>query len=194
MMRGGDREAAVVAVISAASIDLLAYFEYRVGVTEAPDLLAETMITAWKRSDVMPVDAEEGRMWLFGVARNVLLNSDRASRRRWRLASKLRVLTHPTAQTASSADSGLDVRDAVDRLPPAHAELIRLVHWDGFTVAEAAEICGIPASTARGRYQAAKAQLRDALGSSERRRSDSAQEPPTRGASETAIVVLRAEG
>jgi RNA polymerase sigma-70 factor (ECF subfamily) len=37
------------------------------------------------------------------------------------------------------------------------------VHWDGFSVAEAAALLGIPASTARGRHQRAKDDLRAAL-------------------------------
>ena len=28
------------------------------------------------------------------------------------------------------------------------AELVRLVHWDGFTITDAAQVMGIPASTA----------------------------------------------
>lgn len=65
--------------------------------------------------------------------------------------------------TAAGADDGAEVRDAIDRLPADLAELVRLVHWDGFTLAEAAELTGVPASTARGRYQRAKEQLRSAL-------------------------------
>jgi len=43
------------------------------------------------------------------------------------------------------------------------AELVRLVHWDGLTITDAAEVLGIPASTAQGRYQRAKELLRLAL-------------------------------
>lgn len=65
--------------------------------------------------------------------------------------------------SAASADAGADVRDAIARLEPDLAELVRLVHWDGFSLADAAELLGIPASTARGRYQRAKSELRAAL-------------------------------
>ncbi|MBM7831937.1 putative DNA-binding protein (UPF0251 family) [Agromyces cerinus] len=40
---------------------------------------------------------------------------------------------------------------------------VRLVLWDGFTVAEAATILGISETTARGRYQRARARLRELL-------------------------------
>jgi len=37
------------------------------------------------------------------------------------------------------------------------------VHWDGFSIAESAKILGLTASTARSRYQRAKAELRSTL-------------------------------
>lgn len=56
------------------------------------------------------------------------------------------------------------MRDAISRLDPDRAELVRLVHWDGLTLVEAAELLGIPASTARSRYAKGKEELRVALG------------------------------
>ncbi|MGU7670337.1 RNA polymerase sigma factor, partial [Escherichia coli] len=91
----------------------------------------------------------------------VLANADRSARRRWRLANRLRLLIHPA--DAAPADHGAEVRDAVARLDPELAELVRLVHWDGFSLAEAAELMSITASTARGRYARAKDELRRAL-------------------------------
>ncbi|MEV5040640.1 RNA polymerase sigma factor [Microbacterium sp. LMI1x-1-1.1] len=41
--------------------------------------------------------------------------------------------------------------------------LIELVYWEGLTLAQAAAVVGIPASTARSRYAKAKERLRDAL-------------------------------
>lgn len=55
------------------------------------------------------------------------------------------------------------MRDAIARLDADRAEIVRLVHGDGFSLAEASELLGIPASTARGRYQRAKEELRAAL-------------------------------
>ena len=62
-----------------------------------------------------------------------------------------------------AADSGVEVRDAVDRLPEELGELVRLVHWDGFTVTEAATLLGLNASTGRSRYARAKELLRESL-------------------------------
>src|SRR6478609_6644829 len=63
-----------------------------------------------------------------------------------------------------TADEGADVRDAIARLDPDLAELVRLVHWERLTLVQAAELLGIPDSTARGRYARAKEELRVALG------------------------------
>lgn len=157
-----DLAAHLTDVISFNAVDILAYFERRVGTNDAADLVAETMLTAWRKAADVPEDTTEARMWLFGVARNVLANADRAERRRWRLADRLRLMLHPES-TAPASDAGLDVRDAVARLDPDIAELIRLVHWDRLTIAQAAQVTGIPASTARSRYQKAKDDLRAQL-------------------------------
>ncbi|MGB4137926.1 MAG: sigma factor-like helix-turn-helix DNA-binding protein [Microbacterium sp.] len=68
-----------------------------------------------------------------------------------------------TRSPAPSADLGVEVRDAIARLDGGLAELIRLVHWDGFSIVDAAALLGIPPSTARGRYQRAKDALREML-------------------------------
>lgn len=150
------------AAVEANASDLLSYLSRRIGPDDAPDLLGETMVVAWRRVRELPVDAERARMWLFGIARGTLLNHARGQRRRWALADRIRVDVSDDLN-GPPADAGAEVRDAIGRLDPDLAELVRLVHWDGFTLAEAGELLGIPASTVRGRYQRAKEQLRAAL-------------------------------
>lgn len=55
------------------------------------------------------------------------------------------------------------MRDALARLEDELAEIVRLVHGDGFTLVEVAQLLDVPASTVRGRYQRAKEILRAAL-------------------------------
>lgn len=148
--------------IAANASDLLAYFERRTERGDAADLLSETMLTAWRRIADLPDDETEARMWLFGVARGILANAQRASLRRWKLAERLRghLESHPAHHDDASA---IDVRDAVRRLPDDLRDLIGLVHWEGFTIEEASTIVGIPSSTARGRYQNARRLLAQTL-------------------------------
>ena len=156
------RDEPLTRALESSASDLLAYLERRVGADDAPDLLGETMVVAWRRVKELPPDDERARMWLFGIARGTLLNHSRGQRRRWALADRIRLQVRESA-TAPPADEGAEVRDAIDRLEPDLAELVRLVHWERLSVADAADLLGIPASTARGRYQRAKDQLRAAL-------------------------------
>lgn len=150
-------------VLATDSPALLNYLQRRAGSQDSPDLLAEVMVTAWRRIAVLPKDPEQARMWLFGIARNILSDHARGERRRWRLADRIRSRTTAADATTAPVDTHYEVHDAVSRLPHELAELVRLVHWDGFTLADAAELTGVSASTARSRYQRARAQLRVAL-------------------------------
>lgn len=162
-LRRQDAGARLTDALALASADLRRHLERRLGVEEAADALAELMVTAWRRVDALPEGEEDARMWLFGIARHVVGNVQRGERRRWRLADRLRDLLAQSPAEAGPADAGMEVRDAIARLEPAQAELVRLVHWDGLSLVEAAGVLGIPASTARGRYQRARADLRAAL-------------------------------
>ena len=156
-------DARLTRALESSAAALLSYLERRVGPDDAPDLLGETMVVAWRRVAELPTDPERTRMWLFGIARGTLLNHARGQRRRWALADRIRLQVREAA-TAPPADDGSEVRDAINRLEPDLAELIRLVHWERLSISDAAEMLGIPASTARGRYQRAKDALRAALG------------------------------
>lgn len=138
--------------------DLLTYFRRRVGDNDAADLLSETMVTAWRRAALLPKEDEAARRWLFGIARNVLLNATRTQRRQSNLAARLRGVLTAVPQ-APAADEGVEIRDAIARLDPRLAEIVRLVHWEGFSLAEVAEIMGAPASTVRNHYAHAKREL-----------------------------------
>lgn len=163
-MSAAAERAAVRMALSQHGAALLAYFERRVPVREdAADLLGETMTQVWRRRADLPVDTERQRMWMFTVAAHVLANQRRSTRRRTALTARLRshLATRPAA-TPEPADI-VSVRDAVARLAPEHRELVMLIHWDGLSLAEAASVLGLNASTTRGRYAAARQALRGAL-------------------------------
>ncbi|MFK4789406.1 RNA polymerase sigma factor [Microbacterium sp. ZW T5_56] len=162
MTSAADHVQRLTAALHESNADLLRYLHRRVGADDAPDLLGETLLIAWRRVDDVPTDPVQARMWLFGLARGTLLNHARGQRRRLALADRIR--SHISSAVTAPADDGGEVRDAIERLKPKLAEIIQLVHWDGFTLAQAAEIIGIPAATARSRYARAKEELRAALG------------------------------
>lgn len=161
--RRSMREAHVEHAYVDNAADLLSYFGHRVQIpADAADLLSETFVVAWRRRDRMPAEPEQARMWLFGVARRVLANAARGAARRSDLTAKFRA--HLEQLPTEHIDIELlDIRAALDALSGDQSELVRLVLWDGFTIPEAAVVLGISESTARGRYQRARARLRELL-------------------------------
>lgn len=143
--------------------DVLRFLQRRVGADDAADLLGDTMVIAWRRVSDLPADPEGARMWIFGLARGSLLNYSRGERRRLALADRVRA-EMTVAATAPAADEGNEVRDAIAQLKPELREIVELVHWEGFSLTQAAQLVGIPAPTARGRYARAKDELRIVLG------------------------------
>lgn len=143
--------------------DVLNYLRRRTDDPEdAADVLAETLTTVWRRVADLPSDDEGARRWFFATARNTLANHRRGRRRASDLSARLRSELAAAQRIAASAhaDSVTDVvRDAVRRLPEQQRELVMLVHWEGFTLIEAASVVGVSASTARTRYATARAHL-----------------------------------
>lgn len=158
-----DAAAYLTSVFDRDAAEILHYCERRIGTEDAPDALAEVMMTAWRRAGSLPREDEPARMWLFGIARNVIANTERSERRRRNLTARLRSALKTAKQSGAPADVGVEVRDAIARLPSEQAELVRLIHWEGFSVADAGAILGVSASTARTRYQRARNDLRKLL-------------------------------
>lgn len=153
----------VDSVLAATAAPLLGYFLRRVQTPDdAADLVSDTLVTAWRSSHRMPGDAEAARMWVFGVARNILRHHDRGKRRR---TAATIALGHALATQPRFVDDGdaIAVRLAVESLPDDLAELVRLIHWDGFSIEQSARMLGLRASTARSRHARAKTLLRAAL-------------------------------
>ena len=143
--------------------DILAYLVRRVDNREdAADIFGDAYLTAWRKRRQMPDDPEGARRWLFVIARNTLLNHYSSSRRRRAFTAALRDELR-TMDADDPTEQNLEVREAIASLAPEQAELVRLIHWEGFGVADAGAILGLHASTARSRYAAARVLLQKLL-------------------------------
>ncbi|WP_260980443.1 RNA polymerase sigma factor [Microbacterium paludicola] len=112
------RDEPLTRALESSASDLLGYLARRTNADDAPDLLGETMVVAWRRVKDLPGDPERARMWLFGIARGTLQNHARGQWRRWALADRIRGHVREDA-TAPAADAGADVRDAIARSNPS---------------------------------------------------------------------------
>ncbi|MFC4241842.1 RNA polymerase sigma factor [Gryllotalpicola reticulitermitis] len=159
-------EARMREAFEASAADLLAYAERRIVPREdAADVISDAMLIAWRKVRSLPGDPEQARMWLFGVVKNTLRNHRRSTDARDAATERLKasVQLKSAGDHSEQTNTYLDTRAALATLPDELAELVRLIVGDGFTISEAAQLMGIPASTARSRYARARELLAAAL-------------------------------
>lgn len=151
--------------------DILRYLQRRVNQPEdAADLLGRVLLAIWENGTRVPTVDAEARMWCFGIARNVLREHHRHTAKRLALADALREHLRGSAQFNNAADTASEarmradsVRSAVASLDNRSRELVILIHWDGFTIADAARLLAMNESTARTRYSRALKRLENQL-------------------------------
>jgi RNA polymerase sigma-70 factor (ECF subfamily) len=135
---------------------------------DALDVTAETFLVAWRRRTEMPVEPDDARAWLFGVARGCLANLARGGRRSQRLGQRLAqalevaTVSDPARIHESRADTR-QVRQELNALSAGDRELVTLTAWEGFTPAQAGAVLGLGPSTARVRLHRARLRLRAGL-------------------------------
>jgi RNA polymerase sigma-70 factor, ECF subfamily len=150
--------------------DLLSYLRRRVAQPEdAADLLGRVLLALWEGAARVPTIDQDARMWCFGIARNILRENHRRSAKQLAWADGMRDSLR-SAAVADAADTVAEVRMRADEVRGALAtldersrELVMLIHWDGFSIAEAARILGINVSTGRTRYGRALRRLEKQL-------------------------------
>jgi RNA polymerase sigma factor (sigma-70 family) len=157
-----EARAAFEQLFRATRTDLLAYIVRRSRSAEdAADVLAETYLIAWQKLDAIPT-GERARLWLFGVARNLLLKGATRQRSRHalveRLANELRSAHPPQAQAEDERSGAL--RAALTRLPARDRELLMLTAWERLTPKEIAAVTSTPVNVVRVRLHRARVRLK----------------------------------
>ena len=129
----------------------------------ADDIVQETFIRAWRHLPRLSADDRPVRPWLFRVARNLLIDADRAARVRQAVTGS------PPAEDGHP-DDGLDqvldrelVSAALQRLSPAHRAVLVETFYRDASLAGTARALGIPPGTARSRLHYALQALRRQL-------------------------------
>lgn len=131
MSRDPDRDRRFEAVAADVYEPLQRYLRRRASADDAGDVLADALLTVWRRIDDVPLD--DPLPWCYGVTRRCLANHRRGDGRRERLTEK--VVTHRLP-----ADDG-DPQRRIERLDPdldaairqltlAEQEIVRLWAWE----------------------------------------------------------------
>jgi RNA polymerase sigma-70 factor (ECF subfamily) len=145
--------------------ELLAYAVRRSPTPEdAADLVAETYYVAWRRLERVP-PGDEARLWLFGVARNLLRKGVRRRHTGDVLVDRLgRELRAGGLAHAPVDDPRLEtVRAALSCLPTRDSELLTLTAWEGLTPKQIAAVTGMSANVVRVRLHRARERLKRKL-------------------------------
>jgi len=130
----------------------------------AEDILQETMVRAWRNADRFDPDRENGmRSWLLRVARNIAVDKFRARKVRPVEVPESNALAIGVADPCEDALRAIYIRTALARLSEAHRAVLRECYFNGNTIAEAAQVLGIPVGTVKSRLSSALRNLRDQL-------------------------------
>lgn len=135
--------------------DLVRYALRRVGQDAAADVVGEVFVVAWRRRAELPTGAE--RVWLYGVAANLIANERRGALRWTRLLRRASAEPEPPAlDPADTVSTNIYVRAVLATLPPLEQEALRLTEWEQLDIPEAAAVAGCSRATFRVRLHRAR--------------------------------------
>jgi RNA polymerase sigma-70 factor, ECF subfamily len=162
--RGDDPDAVIRELYSDYAKALHGYVEqFCPDRTSADDIVQETFIRAWRHLPQLNADDRPIRPWLFRVARNLLIDANRAAQAR-------PMIVPGQAAGEVGTDSGLEeildrqlLSDALQHLSPAHQTVLVETFYRGGTMATVARELGIPHGTARSRLHYALDAMRKQL-------------------------------
>jgi len=162
-----DRRARFEAVNSVVFEPLQRYIRRRVPGDDADDVLAETLMTLWRRLDDIPLG--DPLPWSYGVARRMLSNHRRARDRRLRLVDRLGTdpVTRPSPELPAATDpTGIEdelLAEAFDSLTTSDRELLRLWAWEGLEPRDISVVLGLTSNAATIRLSRARRRLGEAM-------------------------------
>ena len=146
-----------------ANYDLILRFCLRrVPLADANDAASDVFVVAWRRIADAP-SGDEARLWLYGIARNVVRNSQRSARRSLRLTTKLSGLAKndvesPEPQVVAN-DELRRVLVVLGTFSEKEQEVLRLRAMERLSLAEMAAVLGCSEDAARKRFERAAKRL-----------------------------------
>ena len=135
---------------------VLRYAMRRTDPQTAEDVLAETLLVAWRRLDDVPEGSE--LPWCYGVARRQLANAERSARRQRSLVARIVRLERPQAATLDEPPDPV-LHAAMAKLRADDQELLRLWAWEDLTPPQIAEVLGTTANAVSIRLHRARGRL-----------------------------------
>jgi len=124
----------------------------------AEDVVQETLLRAWRHPEALQRTVDAVRPWLFTVARNIAVDAYRARRARPPEAGPGGLELIAVDDDIDRALEAWQVTDALASLSADHRRVLVETYYRGRSVAEAANVLGIPPGTVKSRtYYALRA-------------------------------------
>jgi RNA polymerase sigma-70 factor (ECF subfamily) len=132
---------------------------------QAEDVVQETMLRAWCKSDTLSPERGSVGGWLSKVAHNIAVDRLRAKRARPPEVdeSYTDAATWSVTDHAEQAVDSVFVARALAKLTPSHRAVLYEVYFADRTCTEAAVVLGIPVGTVKSRLYHALRRLRVAI-------------------------------
>lgn len=132
----------------------------------ADELTQEVFLRIWRRANTYNPSRASAATWIYTIARNASVDHHRKTSRpapdptdpAWVSASPL-----SSDEIVARREDAERVRDALDTLPPAQAEVLRHAYYHQRSSTEIAAVLGISTGTVKSRTRLALARLRRAL-------------------------------
>lgn len=138
----------------------------------AEEIVQETFWRVWRQAGTFSEEQGTFSGWLFGIARNLVIDTWRRGKVRPQPASSeeetqlMDGQTDPAADVDQSAWAAIkhrQVREAMNLLPPEQRHVLELAYFGGMTRQEIAEFTGVPLGTIHTRARLGLQKLRDSL-------------------------------
>ena len=159
-----DDATEAVAAINAAYGPALFAFAYR-GLGDrqaAEEVVQDTLVRAWRNADRFDPARGSLQTWLYAIAHNLIVDQHRRRGARPATTELVEAELSPRMDSddLDRAMEAWQVAEALQRLSPAHREVVVEAFYRGSSVAEAASRLGIPAGTVKSRLYYALRALR----------------------------------
>jgi RNA polymerase sigma factor (sigma-70 family) len=121
--------------------------------------VAASFVVAWRKFDQA---TNPSLPWLFRIA-SYEVSNHRRSLRKWNNVVSIEVVGEYSTTSATSDINGTEISAALGRLSDVDQEILRLIHWDSLTRAEAAEVLRLTPNATNVRYHRALQRLQDQM-------------------------------
>ena len=145
--------------------DLWRYVQRRsINTEEARDTLSEVFLVAWRRLEDIPA-GNEARLWLFGVARNLVKTSWRKRKRSGDLLVRIgsEMSTRVTTDEELDNSGVLKIVKALQFLSENDQEILRLLAWENLSHKEISVVLGCSENAVAIRIRRARVRLMKVL-------------------------------